>query len=92
MPIGELKAALNDVGVELTAGMLKLEGAPPSAKLNMLACDSGAFGGLHRSDASEKRYNDIMKLIEKARAPGEQQKSFADTVKDLSKAVAGGWI
>lgn len=92
VPIGELKTALNNVGIELTADMLKLADAPPSAKLNMLACDSGAFGGFHRSDASEKRYNDIMKLIEKARAPGEQQKSFADIVKDLSKAVAGGWI
>lgn len=89
-PIGELKAALHSVGVELNNDMLKLDDADVSAKLHALVDPTNSYSALHRDASSESKFNKTQAAVNKA-LQSSPDKSFVDIVNGLHSAIAGGW-
>ena len=89
-PIGELKAALHSVGVELTNDMLKLDDADMPAKLHALVDPTNSYSALHRDANSESKFNKTQAAVNKALQMSPDT-SFVDIVEGLHSAVTGGW-
>ena len=92
VPLGQLKSQLQQVGIELTPDMVKLEGADLATKMHVIADASDTYQSFLRSPDKQRQLDKVATAAKAQFAKRTPNIYFVDIVKGLEQSLSGGWI